>query len=108
MNQKLWFAAGFIALVITVLVGMAVFNIPPDKGKVKGTMSSSSINVGDPGTIVQNLGPPFNGADFWNVMVHFDNDPDPNSSIQRRYEYGPSVGARVKQSSSPEYVEPLY
>jgi len=107
MNQKLWFAAGFIALVITVLVGMAVFNIPPDKGKVKGTMSSSSINVGDPGTIVENLGQPFNGADFWNVMVHFDNDPDPNSSIQRCCEYPLSAGTRVKQSSSPEYVEPL-
>jgi len=107
MNQKLWFASGFIALAIMVLVGMAVFNIPPDKGKVKDTISSSSINVGDPGTIVQYLGPPFNGADFYNHLVHFDNDPDPNNSIQRCCEYPLSAGTRVKQSNDSEYVEPL-
>ncbi len=95
MKKKQWIAAAMIVLTLIVVSVVAVFNFPPEKAKVKGTMSTSGTyypSQYDQGT---KLGAIIASGSDWIVFVHFDNDPEPNHNFARNCHDNLTSGTRV-------------
>jgi len=95
MKKKQWMVVSFIVLTLIVVSVVSVFNIPPEKAKVKGTMCVSSTfypSQYDQGT---KLGASIASGSDWIVFVHFDNDPEPTHKFARNCHDNLPSGTRV-------------
>jgi hypothetical protein len=109
LTGKMRIMAGIILLAALIISAIAYFHHAPEQAKVKGTFSYSSYTpaAGSPGTVIDVFGETYPNSGRYRVLVHFDDDPDPNGGLLRFIDVSPFINERVKQSNYPNIVEPF-
>jgi len=95
IKRKQWLTSALIILTIIMVSLAAVFNMPPDKALVKGTMRSVTTWTPSQGDLGTKLGASIASGADWIVFVHFDNDPVPNHKFARNCHENLTSGTRV-------------